>query len=100
MIKVGGEEWQGKMNGKMLKKCGEQNRSWRKKPTQERLLTVSVVEDNDAPLFGLGLLRMDHGGANEKIHRRVLPQATWQHAQGVLTGKELMGVKNWWNKDR
>lgn len=38
------------------------------KTIQERFLTVSVVEDDDAPLFGFGLLWIHHGGANNKIH--------------------------------
>lgn len=33
-----------------------------------RLLTVSIVEDDDASLLRLSLLRVHHGGADDKIH--------------------------------
>lgn len=57
-------------------------------------LTVSVVEDNDASLLGLRLLWVHHGGADDKIHRGVFSQTTRHHAEGVLTGEELVGVEN------
>lgn len=59
-------------------------------------LTVSVVEHNDASLFGLRLLWVHHSGADDKIHWRVFSQTTRHHAEGVLAGEELVGVENWW----
>lgn len=38
------------------------------KKKEKRLLTISVVKDNDASLFGFCLLWIDHGGTNHKIH--------------------------------
>lgn len=61
----------------------------------EEILTVGVVEDNDAALLGLSLLWVHHGGADDKIHWRVFSQATWHHAEGILAGEELMGMEDW-----
>lgn len=58
------------------------------------LLTVSVVEDDDASLLGLGLLWVHHGCANDKVHRRVFSQTTRHHAEGVLAREELMGMED------
>lgn len=59
------------------------------------LLTVSVVEDNDASLLWLSLVRVNHGSANYEVHRWVFAQATRHHAEGILAGEELMGMENW-----
>lgn len=40
----------------------------RERQRQAWLLTVSVVEDDDASLLGLSLLWVYHGGADDKIH--------------------------------
>lgn len=40
----------------------------RESQREAQLLTVSVVEDYDAPLFGLSLLWVHHGSANDKIN--------------------------------
>ena len=59
------------------------------------LFTFVVVEEDDASLLGLGLFRVDEGGAHNVVGVGVLPQLGWDEARGTLVGHQLVGVQHW-----
>lgn len=52
----------------MSKRIKKAKQKLKEKNKEKRVLTISVVKDNDASLFGFGLLWIHHGGSNNKIH--------------------------------
>lgn len=52
------------------------------------------MEDDDAALFRLGFLRVDHGSSNDEVDRRIFAQFTGHQAQSILSGKKLVGMKH------
>lgn len=58
------------------------------------VVTIGVVEDDDATLLRLRLLRVDHSGADDKVDCRIFAQFTGHQAQSVLTGQKLVGMKH------
>lgn len=57
-------------------------------------LTVRVVEDNDAALFGLCLLGIYHGSAHDEIGVWILAKLAGDQAEGVLILQKLVSVKH------
>lgn len=61
---------------------------------QLMMFTICVVEDNDATLFRLRLLRVHHGGPDDEVDSRIFAQFTGHQTQSVLTGQKLVSVKH------
>lgn len=62
--------------------------------TQEDLaLTIGVVEDDDAALFGLCLLRIHHGSAHNEVGVWILAELAGDQAEGILILQELVSMK-------
>lgn len=53
------------------------------------------MEDDDATLLRLRLLRVDHGSAHNEVDSRIFAQFTGHQAQSELAGQKLVGMKHW-----
>lgn len=61
---------------------------------EDLALTVRVVEDDDAALFGLCLLGIYHGSAHDEVGVRIFAKLAGDQAEGVLVLQKLVSMKH------